>query len=85
MKCQKVLHELLVNSIILLRHLAQFGTRKDGRHYPKIAGKKTVIKDMAEIEKQTESLEKAVVKKSEELEERAEKGKADAKKLHIKS
>lgn len=60
-----------------------FGTRKDGRHYPKgIVGKKAAIKDMTSIEKQTQDLEKAVVKKAEQIEDKAEQGKKDVRKIH---
>lgn len=59
-----------------------FGTRKDGRHYPKgMSGKKAAaIKDMTNVEKQAEDLKKAVVKKVEQIEEDAEKGKQDTEK-----
>lgn len=60
-----------------------FGTRKDGRHYPKgIVGKKAAIRDITNIEKQTENLEKAVVKKAEQIEDNADRGKKDIRKIH---
>jgi hypothetical protein len=48
--------------------MVQFGTRKDGRHYPKGMPKKAIIQDAEAIKRQTGAFEKQVVKKANEIE-----------------